>query len=49
MAEQGKCYVHVLGGTIVYGVDKKVNCKNYELKVLTVATNMKVTDSRYEC
>ena len=51
MAEGGKCSVGVLGGTIVYSVNnKKANeSTQYNLKVLTVCANTKVSDSNLRC
>lgn len=50
MAEQGKVNVHTMGGTIMYGVNKK-NLKHdkYTLKVLTVPSNLKVSDDNLVC
>lgn len=50
MAEAGKVNVHTLGGTIMYGVNKKnLNHEKYKLQVLTVASNMKVSDENLVC
>lgn len=50
MAEQGKVNVHTMGGTIVYGVNKKkLNHNKYTLKVLTVAANHAVADNNLRC
>lgn len=39
MAEGGSCTIQVLGGTIVYTVDKnKLNHNQYKLKVLSIST-----------
>jgi len=40
LAEKEELDVNVLGGTIIYGVDSRVNSRGiYELEVLTVASN----------
>ncbi len=50
MAEQGKVNVHTLGGTIIYGVNKKnLKHEKYTLKVLTVAANLIVSDDYLRC
>jgi len=42
MAENGRCVIHAMGGTIIYCVDKnKLNHKIYNLEVLTVVPNLK--------
>lgn len=39
MAEGGSCTILVLGGTIVYTVDKnKLNHNQYKLRVLSIST-----------
>ena len=39
MAEEGRCNIHALGGTIQYCVDStKINHEVYKTEVLTVAT-----------
>ena len=50
MAEEGKVNVHTMGGTIMYGVNKK-NLKHdkYKIQVLTVVNNMKVSDENFSC
>lgn len=41
MAAVGHCNVHALGGTIVYGVNKKnTDTDLYTLKVLTIVTSL---------
>jgi len=38
MADKGKCHVEVMGGTIVYSVDKRIKKNNfYSMEILTVA------------
>ena len=50
LADGDKCYVEAISGTIVYSVDKtKLNHNSYELKVLTVATNLKPPSANLEC
>ena len=51
MAEDGKCNVGVLGGTIVYTVDhtKAKQSDTYQLQVLTVAANYEVKEKHMRC
>jgi len=50
MAENGKCNVDTMSGTIVYTVDKsKLKHNDYLLQVLTVVTTTKVTDNNLKC
>lgn len=49
MAAQGHCNVHALGGTIVYGVDKKAaDNDSYKIQILTVATSLQC-DEKTSC
>ena len=42
MAEDGRCMIHAMGGTITYCVDKnKIYNKFYQLEVLTVVPQLK--------
>ena len=49
MADQGKCHVAAMGGTILYSVDKHVKSELYDLKVLTIASNVQVTEENFKC
>ena len=49
MADQGKCNVAAMGGTILYSVDKTVKSEVYDLKVLTVVSNVQVTEENLKC
>jgi hypothetical protein len=41
LCENGSCNIHVMGGTIVFGVDKeKIDSEKYELQILTVIDNI---------
>lgn len=42
MAQEGHCHVEAMGGTIVYGINKKKSDnKHYKVQVLTVVTTLK--------
>lgn len=49
MADKGKCHVEAMGGTILYSVDSHVKHEGYDLKVLTVASNVKVKEEHMKC
>lgn len=49
MADGGKCHVAAMGGTILYSVDHTVKTDFYDLKILTVASNVQVTEEKIKC
>lgn len=50
MAEEGKCNVSAMGGTIVYSVNqKRKETDLYRLQVLTVVSSLKVKEPEYQC
>lgn len=48
MAEDGRCNIHALGGTIQFCVDsEKLNHEVYKTEVLTVVSNIKPPKANY--
>ena len=47
MAEDGKCHVETLPGTILYGINPEVKSELYDLELLTIAKDLKLSNEKY--
>ena len=47
MAENGKCHVQTLPGTVLYGIDPDVKSEVYDFQLLTIAKGVKLSQEKY--